>query len=135
MSVGHLCEWNEQKRCLSRQASNACPRRNRFTVNSRRGRCPHRPAKSYTNLTATPVGAIHESPAKFRENQMNPGRVGARVSGGHLCEWNEQKRCLSRQASNACPRRNRFMVNSRRGRCPHRPAKSYGGNGFAVMFV
>ena len=27
------------------------------------------------------------------------------MSGGHLCEYNEQKRCPSRQASNACPRR------------------------------
>ena len=34
-----------------------------------------------------------------------PMRRGARVSGGHLCEYNEQKRCPSRQASNACSRR------------------------------
>ena len=27
------------------------------------------------------------------------------MSGGHLCEYNEQKRCPSRQASNACSRR------------------------------
>ena len=26
------------------------------------------------------------------------------MSGGHLCEWNEQKRCLSRKVSNASPR-------------------------------
>ena len=29
-----------------------------------------------SNFNGGIVGAIHESPAKFRENQMNPGRAG-----------------------------------------------------------
>ena len=35
---------------------------------------------------------------------------GARVSGGHLCEYNEQKRCPSRQARTASPRPTRIHL-------------------------
>ena len=50
--------------------------------------------------------------------------AGARVSGGHLCEYNEQKRCLSRQASNARVSGGHLCEYNEQKRCPSRQASN-----------
>ena len=57
-----------------------------------------------TMLRARPKKYIKNFQVFIYNFQFNKA-AGARVSGGHLCEYNEQKRCPSRQASNACSRR------------------------------